>query len=351
MPRRHQSNPLPLFVALVAIVLLAVLPLRVTGWVSVFRGPMMTVLAPIAAPLSALSVWLRSDSGGRLAVPNQATLEAANAERDRLARLYLQSLSRIDELEALLEDLQRVTARRSAAVQQLEARRVGINLSAGTVDYDRGAVHGVTSGAVALSRRGEQLVGQITKLGPSVCTAHLITDKRKDAPLMVGVIIPADAQGNERLPEGSDVLASLKRCQLRANGEGTLVDAHFGVGPDGQDTVSVGDYVRLLDESWPSSAQMAVLGRVVAIEPAEQPLFRVLRVAPIADIQRLRSVILLVPLDEKLPSAPASTPTTGQPAGLTGSAGAAEPTGPAGADPSDRVGWADGVSGTEGSAT
>lgn len=297
MPRRSQSNPLLLFVATIAFVLFALLPLRFTGWVSVFRGPLMTVVAPIASPLSAIAVWLRDDSSERPSTHTQTTLEAANAERDRLARLYLQSLSRIDELEALLEDLQRVTARRSAAVQQLEARRVGINLSTGTVDYDRGAVHGVTTAAVALSRRGEQLVGQITRLSPSVCTAHLITDNRRDAPLMVGVIIPADERG-EQLPADAEALQALKRCQLRPQGDGTLVDPQFGIGPEERSPVAVGDYVRLLDESWPSSAQMAVLGRVIAIEPTEQPLFRVLRVAPIADIQRLRSVILLVPLDD-----------------------------------------------------
>lgn len=297
MPRRSQSNPLPLLIATLVIVLLALLPLRVTGWLSAFRGPLMTIIAPIAAPLSAISTWLRDDSGERPSVATQSTLEAANAERDRLARLYLQSMARIDELEALLEDLQRVTARRSAAVQQMEARRVGVNLPAGTVDYDRGSLHGVTSAAVALSRRGEQLVGQITRVSPTVSTAHLITDARRDAPLMVGVIIPADERG-EQFPQSAEALRALKRCQLRPQGDGTLVDPQFGVGADERSPVAVGDFVRLLDESWPSSAQMAVLGRVIAIEPTEQPLFRVLRVAPIADIQRLRSVIMLVPLDD-----------------------------------------------------
>lgn len=307
MPRRSQSNPLPLLVATLAIILLALLPLRVTGWLSVFRGPLMTIIAPIAAPLSAIATWLRDDTEDRPSVATLSTLEAANAERDRLARLYLQSIARIDELEALLEDLQRVTARRSAAVQQLEARRVGVNLPAGTVDYDRGSLHGVTNAAVALSRRGEQLVGQITRLTPTVATVHLITDNRPDAPLMVGVIVPADERG-EQFPQSADALNALNRCQLRPQGDGTLVDPQFGVGPNEQSPVAVGDFVRLLDESWPSSAQMAVLGRVIAIEPTEQPLFRILRVAPITDIQRLRSVILLVPIDDTIDN-PSANPS------------------------------------------
>ncbi|MGP1346612.1 MAG: rod shape-determining protein MreC [Phycisphaerales bacterium] len=300
MPRRSHSNPLPLMLATLGLLLFALLPLGATGWVSVFRGPLMTVIAPLAAPLSGIATWLRDGGMVGAGEVDRTTLEAATLERDRLARLYLQSLARIDELEALLEDLQRVTARRSGAVRQLEARRVGVNLPAGTVDYDRGSFHGVTNAAIVLSRRGEQLVGQVTRVSATVSTAHLITDDRRDAPLMVGVIIPSDERG-EQYPPTSEALAALKRCQLRPAGDGTLVDPEFGVGADDRSPVAVGDIVRLLDESWPSSAQMAVLGRVIAIEPTEQPLFRVLRVAPIADIQRLRSVIVLVPLDDGEP--------------------------------------------------
>ena len=251
----------------------------------------MTLMAPASGPVTALSAWLR---------PASTTDRFEGASESELARqireleiLLLRANQRIERLEDTILEYERGTAYpQSIPTRKLEATRVSANLPAGTFDVNRGRRQGVIGGTVAVARRSEQLVGIVTAAGPLVSTVHVLTDKRLEPNLMVGVVMPEQAAEAEMEADG---FARLPRAQFRPTGEGTLLaDA---VGANEASRIHHGDLVRLDDETWPSAASMLILGRVSRIEPTDDPLFFRVYVTPLADLARLRSIILVIPDD------------------------------------------------------
>lgn len=264
-------------------------PARYTGWLSWFRGPFMTLMAPASGPVTGLSAWLRpASSVDRFEGASESELERQIRE---LEILLLRANQRIERLEDTIAVYERGTAyAQPVPTRKLEATRVSANLAAGTFDVNRGRRHGVIGGTVAVARRSEQLVGMVTAAGPLVSTVHVLTDERLEPNLMVGVVLPEPAGGESLAPEG---FAGLPRAQFRPTGEGTLLaDA---VGADDASRMEVGDVVRLDDETWPSAASMLILGRVTRVEPTDDPLFHRVVVAPLSDLARLRSIVLFIP--------------------------------------------------------
>lgn len=289
MPRGF-NNPRGLFLlTLLSVLILALLPLRWSGWVRALRNPVDVLVRPVSGPMASLSTWLRPPRRTGDHPPLPASEEAAELERqrDEFKWLYLRQLDRNAELEALVRDLQGGTAwSRPPGVQRVEASRVGSDTAAGTVDFSRGTLDGVRAGAVAVARRSEQLVAIALDARPNVTTFRLITDKRLQPNLIVAVIFPEG-------PVASDQLSTLPRCQLKPLGDGTLVDANVGV--TSAQSIRPGMIVRLADETWPDAARMLVLGRVVRVEAADNPLYRRVIVRPDFDISRVPSVIIQYP--------------------------------------------------------
>lgn len=289
MPTRGLVNSRnTLALAILACLLLSLLPTRYAGWVRALRNPVDVIVRPVSGPMAALSSWLRparSNEG-----PSEETAEIER-QRDQFKWLYLREVDRNAELEALVRDLQGGSSwGRPPGVRRVEASRVGADPSSGTVDFSRGSLDGVMPGAVAVARKSEQIVGIATDVRPNVSTFRLVTDKRLSPALVVGVVTPDG-------PVTSAELGALPRCQLRPQGDGTLVDANVAV--SAASAINPGMLVRLNDETWPDAARMLVLGRVVRVEPADNPLYRRVVVRPELDVTRVPSVIVQFPGDAR----------------------------------------------------
>lgn len=304
---RGLTNPRTrLALVILGVLVLALLPVRWLGWLRGFRNPVDVIVRPVSGPMAALSTWLRPDHrpGDGRADGGAISGESAEIERqrDEFKWLYFREVDRNAELEALVRDLQGGSAwSRPPGVRRLEAPRVGSDPGAGTVDYRRGSLDGVGLGAVAVARRSEQLVGVAVDVRPNVTSFRLITDRRLQPNLVVGVVVPEGLVTAAQLP-------TLPRCQLRPAGDGTLVDDNVGI--TSANAITPGMVVRLSDDTWPDAARMLVLGRVVRVEPAENPLYRRVVVRPELDVARTQSVIV------QFPSSPAVGPgVAGSPGG------------------------------------
>jgi hypothetical protein len=290
---RGLSNPRVLFtLTLMAVLVFSFLPLRWSGWVRALRNPVDVVVRPVSGPMSSLSTLLRPSrndggvGGGGGGEGSEASAELER-QRDQFKWLYLREVDRNAELEALVRDLQGGAAwSRPPGVRRVEASRVGSDAASGTVEFARGTNDGVGVGAVAVARRSEQLVGIATDARTNVTTFRLITDTRLQPRLVIGVVVPEG-------PVSSAQLSTLPRCQLRPLGDGTLVDDNVGV--TSASAIVPGMIVRLADDSWPDAARMLVLGRVVRVEPADNPLYRRVVVRPEIDVTRVPSAIIQYP--------------------------------------------------------
>lgn len=289
MPRRSVSPTTLLAAAVLVLIVTSLAPTRLTAWAGWPRGPLMALIAPVSGPLAAVSSWVRPPAEAGT-TEERVTVQQLLQDRERLATDLLRSEQRNRELEDLVRELQGgagVTGR--SPVIRLEASRVGANLPGGTIDVARGRRDGVIGGTVAIARRSEQLVGIVTAAGRMTSTVHLLTDEHLEPALVEGVVLPGGDPGSADAIE----LDGLPRVQLEPAGDGTLVAEAVGV--DDADRMAVGQRVRLDDPSWPTAASMLVIGRVTALEPTEDPLFRRVVVTPEVEPGRLRSVILLIP--------------------------------------------------------
>lgn len=290
MPRRSPSPRTILGLATIILLVTSLAPARFTRWISWFRGPFMTLMAPASGPVTALSAWLRPAS---TTSPFEGASESELERQVRELEIMLgKANQRIKRMEETISEYERGTGYpQPVPTRKLEATRVSANLPAGTFDVNRGRRQGVIGGTVAVARRSDQLVGIVTAAGPLVSTVHVLTDKRLEPNLMIGVIMPAQT-GAALTPEQFD---ELPREQFRPTGNGSLLaDA---VGADKASHIHKGDLVRLDDETWPSAASMLILGTVSKIERTDDPLFYRVYVTPLADLARLRSIILFIPED------------------------------------------------------
>lgn len=276
----------------------AALPLRLSGWLGWFRGPAMTIIAPISTPLAAVSSWLRpGERVGASAAPE------GDQELRRQAEFYkgeyLQAQQQISELEQIIQALQDgVPMGSRARVRRLEAVRVGADLSSGTILVSRGTVHGVTAGTVAVATASPQhLIGVVTSVGPTVSTVHAITDRGLSPPLLESILL-----GPGLIGAGEALTAP--RVQLRPVGDGTLI-GEIGVNDAARVQPGFGAY--LDDPSWPTSAQRLIVGRVVRTEPTDRPLFLRLVVRPDLEPMRVRGVVLRIPVEGSEAPAPANS--------------------------------------------
>jgi hypothetical protein len=276
----------PLVVAALLLCVLGLLPLRWTGWIGWFGDLAWRVVAPVSHPISEMARWV--SPGGDLVLSDQP--EAVLASELELTRqALLRERADNDRLRALIEDLQRgFSVDLSSPVRPLARPVIGnpSDLAGGVLMVRAGRDDGVTTNTV-VTFDGMQLVGRVERVLGSVCEVRPITAKRSGR-LDGLVMLEAD---------GSVTLA----CSLTPNGDGTLSGpvmepAALATGPQ----LALGQDVRLLgrDGSWPTSAQMLLIGRVVSIDPAPgQPLRRWVTVEPLVELRTISQAVLRIPLD------------------------------------------------------
>jgi hypothetical protein len=282
---RLRVQPRVVFVlTIVLLVLGALLPSRLTGWLTGLRGPALVVVAPISGPLSRVSVAARpvSERDRR-----SAAIEELEAQRDELWLLYERAAGEVARLSRLVEDLQQLPpgVLDSGAVSVL-AERVGRVPASGTIEVRAGRAVGAGVGTVAVARRSNQLVGIVTSSGARVSTVRLITDGRLEPGIVRAVI-------SDGYAEDPALQAALPWADFEPDGDGGLVANDVAVQP-GWPAIEAGMLARVDDPDWPAEAQFFTLGEVVRVEEGDAPQFVRVTVRPLIDVSRVRSVLLRV---------------------------------------------------------
>jgi len=265
-------------IILIALAVLAMLPTSATRWVAGARNPLETVLIPVSDPVSDLLAAAREDPGE--ADPRVADLEE-QIEQERLLRA--QAEQRVGQLRAIVRDLQAgLTIAPDAPARSVWASVVGYSPDPreGLIIAGRGSAHGVIEGQTVAVARGVHLVGRVVDVARR--TSRIVPVTHPRAGLIKAVVMvddPMSGFGALLTPLGDGTLTG----DLVAEAEG----------------IEEGQAVRLRDDSWPSSSQMVVIGRVTSVGRKENQRLTVV-VEPELNVSRVSEVVL------RIPTAPAS---------------------------------------------
>lgn len=284
-----------LALAITAAAGLALLPRPMLPLVSAFNTPATFLLAPVQAPVRALMVWLRGPKPGSVTAGLSPELDRVLTDLDQAKFELAQSKVETERLRSLVVDLSRgVELNPSLAVTQIPASVIGFgsDLSGGLLTVRPNKMEGVEPNAVVVVR-GVQLVGRVQKVDARTCTVLPITDPA--FPKMVG-----GERGKGEKFTGVVMLDDQKRgpkWKLDSIENGRLVGRvwYEQLAPgEERPTITNDMLVRLSDSSWPDSAQMLTIGRVVQVETGanERPI---ITVEPMQDISRASEVMVRVP--------------------------------------------------------
>lgn len=271
--------------AILILLILGLLPVRLTSWAGWLGGVVSVLVAPVSHPSARIARWL-APASPRGAEPEEVTHLAD--EKEQILRLYRAEREEVSRLRLLIADLQAGQALYpEARVSQLTAQVISTSSDrASTVFRIRaGRSSGVYRGAVATAR-GVQLIGRVERVMERVAEIRPITDSAGQQ--IQAVIMLGD------LTDGPS-------CLLRATGSGTLTGPVEDVGGlEAAPVLEQGMLVRLRDPEWPRSAQMLLIGRIESIDPApSQPLRRIITVRPTLQLDRTSDVVLRLTSDER----------------------------------------------------
>ncbi len=282
---------------LVVLFLLSVVPMRFTRWTTGFSDVAMTVSAPVSNAVR----WVANP----LTRPFRRTADPALAEQ------YLQELEvarqRALDLELTVRELERQVfeLQRGAdltpelGVRQIAAPVIGrfTESSSAALQVRAGSGRGVVENSVAVVE-GLQLLGRVERVTSAWCVVRPITDNAAGG-LMALVMT------GEKLDSGI-------QCRLEPIGGGLLRGPASWVDNTEREEpveLTVGMVVRLRDDTWPRSAQMLVLGKVTALDPApDEPTRTMVTVSPTVPLQRVSEVVLRVPIDPESEASEGGTP-------------------------------------------
>lgn len=268
---------------LVLLALLAVLPARWSAWVGELSRLVSIPTAPISRNVLSLSRSVISPPEP----PKAEELRLLEEQKQAFETLYLRERDEITRLRDYIRELQQGLALNPAAkVQQIIAPVIGTSadLASGMLSIRTGTTVTVDRTTVATTT-GLQLVGKVTSSSGPSCWVLPIT--RKGA----GKIQVAIMTG-----EGAPVIGS----NLTPVGDGRLQGdvmriAGGGGGTEQLPTPEVGQLARLVDQEWPESSRMLIVGRVESVLPSpENPLRPMVIVRPLVNIERVSEVVLRV---------------------------------------------------------
>lgn len=294
-----------LALAITAVCGLALLPRPLLPLVSAFNTPGTFLLAPVQWPVRTLMVWLRGPKANSPVAGLSPELDRVLTDLDQAKFELAQAKVETERLRELVRDLSR-GAQLNPSLNPIQIRAsvigFGSDLTGGLLTVRPESMAGVEPNAVVVVR-GVQLVGRVQKVDVRTCTVLPITDPA----------FPKMYRGEKF--KGVVMLDDQKRgptWKLDAIENGRLVGRiYFDAPVPGEDRPTIANdmLVRLFDESWPDSAQMLTIGRVVQVETGanERPI---ITVEPFQDISRVSEVMIRVA--DKNP-APAIPTTGGKP--------------------------------------
>jgi len=267
--------------AVTALIVLALLPVRWTSRLQWFSEQAEIVIAPVSAPITRLTSWI---------IPTTTTAHGLESEEERSLR---EELDRVRtrfyrereinrQLRTLVDQLQRgENLTPEIDVRQIHRSRIG---TAGELIVIRsGTDDGLHRNTVAVVD-AVQLLGRVS-----------VVDNRtsKVLPITSGSALPV--MGTVMLNDDDDEQSRL-RCLLTPIGNGTLSGTVRPSSEPGFPVLTPGMEVRLLDDQWPRHAQMLIIGTILRIEDApNQPLRKQIIVQPSVDLRRVPEVIFRLP--------------------------------------------------------
>lgn len=264
--------------SILVLLVLGLLPVRMTAWAGWFGDLLATLVAPVSDPSARIARWL-APATPRSAQPEQ--VRRLEREKDELERLYRLERDEVARLRALITDLQAGAALYpDAKVKQLVAPVIASSSdrSSTVLRIRAGRSAGVDRGAIATTA-GVQLVGRVQDTAERLCHVVPITDPGAGS---IGGMILLDAT------------SAGPTCLLKPTGSGTLSGPVEDVGGIGsRRAIEPGMRVLLQDAAWPRAAQMLLIGIVETVEPApNQPLRNIVTVRPSLRLDRVGEVVL-----------------------------------------------------------
>jgi hypothetical protein len=305
------SSRTNLALAISAAGLLALIPRPWLTPVGYFHNPTTFLLGPVQQPVRSLLVWFRGPAPASVDVGSTPELAQLQTNLQQATLELLQARQEAADLRLLVRDLSRgLELNPELSVRQIPAPVIGFgsDLSGGLLTVRAGTSDGVDANAVVVVR-GVHLVGRVQRADSRTCAVLPITDPA--FPKMYK---------NQKF-SGVIMLDEQKRgpfWKLDSIENGKLVGkVYFEQGAPGEERPTVANdmLVRLRDDSWPPSAQMLVIGRIVQVETGanERPI---VTVEPFQDVSRVSEVMIRV-ADKTMPPTPPTPPTSAAPGGKT----------------------------------
>lgn len=286
MPTHWLTQQRLLAAVIAGLVVCSLLPSDLVDYLA--RGPHVIVHTLTARPITlvaSVTPDLRDDRSESI----DPDLSRAQLER-KWRRAYRRNRKLAHELTRLrqqMQQLQNVRARLAdRGVTLVEARVAGLTGGSENVrlTIDRGRRNGIAKGQAVVS--GGNLVGEVVAAGPVTADVRPIVTP--------GSSLSAILTPSRSVAGPGEQTAGVRQVAVRVkwNGEQGL----FTAAPGADETVKVGDVALLNDQTWPATAQRAILGKVIRAEPnPRRPVLQQVRIKPLAPITQLDRVTVIVP--------------------------------------------------------
>jgi hypothetical protein len=216
--------------------------------------------------------------------------ESADSLREQLHNAQAQNarlVGLLDDAYGKLGALARLPSVGLSARDVVEAHVVAMQAGAGanSLHLDKGASDGVRAGmAVVAPLEQVTVLGRVVVVGQKECDVQLLSDPM--AKTRADIVRNANTR----------VTAA---CIVEGDGSNMMRCRTVDVPRPGTETPLVpperGDFVRLIDPSWPPNVQYMVIGQIDQVGTREnQPLRYELRITPLRAVSSLRSVMIVV---------------------------------------------------------
>jgi len=269
-------------ITILVLFVLSFAPIKWVGWARWFADQTQVTIAPIAHPIT---ITLNAIIPPAYSDPSASDRERELAQEiDRYRTQVLQVRTENDHLKGLIDQF----TKGAAIIPDLDVRQFHRPRISGLVGdlivIRTGQIDGLTQGSITVVN-AVQLLGKVTQVNRRIAYVRPITATTSQ-PIFATVL----------LNESGDLQA---KCLLTPVGDGTLRGEVARPSNDDAWAIEAGQEVRLLDDQWPSHAQMLVIGTIERIERNDiQPLRHRIIVRPtVKDLRWVPEVIIRLPSD------------------------------------------------------
>lgn len=269
-------------ITILVLFVLSFAPIKWVGWARWFADQTQVTIAPIAHPIT---ITLNAIIPPSYSDPSASDRERELAQEiDRYRTQLLQIKTENDRLKGIIDQFSKGAAIiPDLDVRQFHRPRIS-SLNDDLIVIRSENIEGLTQGSITVVN-AVQLLGKVTQVNRRIAYVRPITAKTAQ-PIFATVL----------LNDSGDQQA---RCLLTPVGDGTLRGEVARPSSDDPWAIEAGQEVRLLDDQWPSHAQMLVIGTIERIERNDiQPLRQRIIVRPtVKDLRWVPEVIIRLPAE------------------------------------------------------